>query len=74
MTLVVVPASRYYESQHMRYLHEAEQRMKEVAALPGPLFTVGLSMGGATSLSLAAIHSDKVARTAVFSPLLKVLI
>lgn len=41
-------------------------------ALPGPLFTVGLSMGGATALSLAATHSDKVSKTAVFAPLLKV--
>jgi len=58
----------------MKYLHEAEQRLYEVEALPGPLFTVGLSMGGATALSLAAKHSDKVAKTAVFAPLLKVVI
>lgn len=64
---------KYYESEHLKYLHEAEQRLKEVEALPGPLFTVGLSMGGATALSLAALHSDKVARTAVFAPLLKII-
>jgi alpha-beta hydrolase superfamily lysophospholipase len=72
--LIVVSASRYYESEHMRYLHEAEHRMGEVAALPGPLFTVGLSMGGAIALSLAALHPDKIAKTAVFAPLLKVVI
>lgn len=72
--MFVVAASRYYESEHMKYFHEAEQRLKEVEALPGPLFTVGLSMGGATALSLAATHSDKVAKTAVFAPLLKVVI
>lgn len=72
--LVVVPTSRYYESEHLKYLHEAEERMREVAALPGPLFTVGLSMGGATALSLAATHPDKIAKTAVFAPLLKATI
>ena len=56
----------------MEYLHEAEQRLKEVDSLPGPVFTVGISMGGATALALAAIHPDKIARTAVFAPLLKV--
>lgn len=64
--------SRFYESEHMKYLEEAEERLKELEALPGPLFTVGLSMGGATALALAARHSDKVAKTAVFAPLLKV--
>ncbi|KAG0557466.1 hypothetical protein KC19_11G132800 [Ceratodon purpureus] len=63
--------SEYYESEHLRYLHEAEQRMQEVAPLPGPLFTVGMSMGGATAIALAAIHPDKVARTAVFAPFFK---
>lgn len=64
---------KYYESEHLKYLHEAELRLKEVEALPGPLFTVGLSMGGATALSLAATHSDKVSKTAVFAPLLKII-
>ena len=58
----------------MEYFHEAEQRMREVGPLPGPLFTVGLSMGGATALSIAATHPDKIAKTAVFAPLLKVVI
>lgn len=70
--MFVALLSRFYESEHMKYLEEAEERLKEVEALPGPLFTVGLSMGGATALALAARHSDKVAKTAVFAPLLKV--
>ncbi|KAG0625171.1 hypothetical protein M758_2G033200 [Ceratodon purpureus] len=65
--------NKYYESEHMKYLHEAEHRMREVAALPGPLFTVGLSMGGATALSLAATHPEKIAKAAVFAPLLKIV-
>ncbi len=64
---------RWFESQHLDYLHEAEARLQEVNALPGPVFTVGLSMGGAVSLALAALHPDKIAKTAIFSPLLKVL-
>ena len=64
---------RVYESQHMNYIHEAEQRLKEIHALPGPIFTVGLSMGGATALALAATHPDEVAKTAVCAPLFKVI-
>ncbi|CAK9203323.1 unnamed protein product [Sphagnum troendelagicum] len=63
---------KWFESQDLDYLREAEARLKEVHALPGPIFTVGLSMGGAVSLALAAAHPDKIAKTAVFSPLLKV--
>ncbi|CAK9203295.1 unnamed protein product [Sphagnum troendelagicum] len=62
----------WFESQHFDYLHEAEARLQEVHGLPGPVFTVGLSMGGAVSLALAALHPDKIAKTAIFSPLLKV--
>lgn len=72
--MAVVPAYRFYKSNHIDYFHEAEQRLKEVESLPGPLMTVGLSMGGAAALSIAATHPDKVARTAVFAPLLKVII
>lgn len=57
----------------MNYIHEAEKRLKEIHALPGPIFTVGLSMGGATALALAATHPDKIAKTAVFAPLFKVI-
>lgn len=64
---------RVYESQHMNYIHEAEQRLKEIHALPGPIFTVGLSMGGATALALAATHPNEIAKTAVFAPLFKVI-
>nr|PNR34566.1 hypothetical protein PHYPA_024383 [Physcomitrium patens] len=65
--------SKFYKSNHIDYFHEAEQRLKEVESLPGPLMTVGLSMGGAAALSIAATHPDKVARTAVFAPLLKIV-
>ncbi len=71
--MVLLPFCRWFESQDLDYLREAEARLKEVHALPGPIFTVGLSMGGAVSLALAAAHPDKIAKTAVFSPLLKVL-
>jgi pimeloyl-ACP methyl ester carboxylesterase len=70
--MVLLPFCRWFESQDLDYLREAEARLKEVHALPGPIFTVGLSMGGAVSLALAAAHPDKIAKTAVFSPLLKV--
>lgn len=32
---------KYFESNHMKYLEHAEQRLKEVEALPGPVVTIG---------------------------------
>lgn len=64
--------SRYYDSSHLNYLSDAEARLAEVAPLPGPVFTVGLSVGGAVALGLAASQNDKVVRTVAYAPLLKV--
>jgi hypothetical protein len=32
---------KYFESNHLKYLEHAEQRLKEVEALPGPVVTIG---------------------------------
>jgi hypothetical protein len=31
----------YFESDHMKFLEHAEQRLKEMEALPGPVVTIG---------------------------------
>ncbi|HEY9749293.1 MAG TPA: alpha/beta fold hydrolase [Allocoleopsis sp.] len=63
---------RYYISSHLNYLSEAKARLAELDALPGPIYTVGLSVGGAVALSLAATHPNRIQRVVAYAPLLKV--
>jgi len=62
----------YFISSHMNYLVDAEARLTELDALPGPIFTVGLSVGGAAALGLAAAHPDRIKQVVAYAPLLKV--
>lgn len=63
---------RYYISSHLRYLTEAQARLAELDAMPGPVYTVGLSVGGAVALGLAAARPDRVRRVVAYAPLLKI--
>ncbi|MBD2080378.1 alpha/beta fold hydrolase [Leptolyngbya sp. FACHB-17] len=63
---------RYFISSHLRYLTEAQARLNELAAMPGDIFTVGLSVGGAVALGLAASRPDRVRRVVAYAPLLKI--
>lgn len=63
---------RYFISSHMRYLSEAEARLAELEAMPGPIYTVGLSVGGAVALGLAAAHPERVSQVVAYAPLLRI--
>jgi len=63
---------RYFVSSHMNYLKEAKERLAELASLPGPIYTVGLSVGGATALAVAAAQPDRVKGVVAYAPLLEV--
>ncbi|MEP0871104.1 hypothetical protein NDA01_14940 [Trichocoleus desertorum AS-A10] len=63
---------RYFISSHLDYLSEAKARLAELDALPGPVYTVGLSVGGAVALGLAAARPDRIDRVVAYAPLLKV--
>lgn len=63
---------RYFVSSHLTYLSDAQARLDELAALPGPVYTVGLSVGGAVALALAAQNPQRVAKVVAFAPLLEV--
>jgi pimeloyl-ACP methyl ester carboxylesterase len=63
---------RYFDSSHMDFLTDAQARLAELEAMPGPIFTVGLSVGGATALALAAARPDRITRVVAYAPLLKV--
>ena len=63
---------RYFDSSHMDFLTDAQARLAELEAMPGPIFTVGLSVGGATALALAAARPDRIKQVVAYAPLLKV--
>ncbi len=63
---------RYFTSSHLDYLTNAQARLKEVESIPGPIYTVGLSVGGAVALALAASRPDRVQRVMAYAPLLQV--
>ncbi|MEM0979583.1 MAG: alpha/beta hydrolase [Cyanobacteria bacterium P01_H01_bin.58] len=63
---------RYYVSSHMNYLHDAQARLDELAAIPGPIYTVGLSVGGAVALALGSVNPDRVKKVVAYAPLLEV--
>lgn len=62
----------YYISSHLNYLSDATARLAEIDSLPGPIYTVGLSVGGAVALALAATRPDRIRRTVAYAPLLKI--
>ncbi|MBW4419711.1 MAG: alpha/beta hydrolase [Myxacorys californica WJT36-NPBG1] len=62
----------YFTSSHLGYLSEAQTRLEELQAMPGAIYTVGLSVGGAVALGLAASRPDRVRRVVAYAPLLKV--
>lgn len=63
---------QYFVSSHLNYLVNAQARLSELDSLPGPIYTVGLSVGGATALALAASRPDRVKATVAYAPLLQV--
>ncbi len=62
---------RYYNSDHERYLTDALGYLGDLEAMPGPIFTVGLSVGGAVALSLAAAQPQRIRRVVTYAPLLE---
>lgn len=62
----------YFISSHLDYLTNAKDRLAEVASIPGDVYTIGLSVGGAAALALAAADPDRVKKTVVYAPLLRV--
>jgi esterase/lipase len=63
---------KYFDSSHREYLLNAEARLNELTALPGPIYTVGLSVGGAVALGLAGARPDRVKRVVAYAPLLQI--
>lgn len=62
----------YFISSHLEYLTNAKARLADIASIPGVVYTVGLSVGGAVALALAAADPDRVQKAVVYAPLLRV--
>ncbi len=63
---------RYFISSHMNYLTDARQRLAELEAIPGPIYTIGLSVGAAIALGLAADQPKRISKAVAYAPLLKI--
>jgi pimeloyl-ACP methyl ester carboxylesterase len=63
---------RYYISNHMIYLDHAKARLAELDVMPGPIYAIGLSIGGAIALGLAATYPQRIRRVVAYAPLLQI--
>lgn len=62
---------RYFISNHMDYLTDARQRLAELDEIPGPIYVIGLSVGAAIALGIAADQPKRVSKVVAYAPLLK---
>jgi alpha-beta hydrolase superfamily lysophospholipase len=63
---------RYFISSHMDYLTDAQARLADLEAMPGPISTIGLSVGGAIALGLAGDKPNRIGKCVAYAPLLKI--
>jgi len=64
---------RYFISSHRSFLTSAQQRLDDLSAMPGPIYTVGLSVGGATALGLAGSANGRIEKVVAYAPLLRIV-
>ena len=63
---------KYFISNHMDYLSHARDRLQELDAMPGDIYTLGLSVGGAVALGLATDRPDRIKKAIAYAPLLEI--
>lgn len=63
---------RYFISSHLEYLTDAKARLADLDAMPGNIYTVGLSVGGSVALGLAAARPDRVKQVVAYAPLIHI--
>ncbi|NJR38179.1 MAG: alpha/beta hydrolase [Leptolyngbyaceae cyanobacterium CSU_1_4] len=63
---------KYFISNHMDYLSNARDRLHELDAMPGDIYTLGLSVGGSVALGLAADRPDRIKKAIAYAPLLEI--
>lgn len=63
---------RYFDSESVKYVIDARARLAELAAMPGPIYAIGLSVGATVALALAATEPERVKKVVAYAPLLKI--
>ncbi|MBM0742787.1 alpha/beta hydrolase [Phormidium sp. CLA17] len=63
---------RYFISSHLDYLSDAQARLADLDAMPGGVYTVGLSVGGSVALGLAAARPDRIKQVVAYAPLIHI--
>lgn len=63
---------RYFNSESIKYLTDAKARLAELAAMPGPIYAIGLSVGATVALALAATEPERIKKVVAYSPVLKI--
>lgn len=63
---------RYFISSHLNYLTDAKARLADLDAMPGDVYTVGLSVGGSVALGLAAARPDRIKQVVAYAPLIHI--
>ena len=63
---------RYFISSHLDYLTHAKARLADLDAMPGDVYTVGLSVGGSVALGLAAARRDRIKQVVAYAPLIHI--
>lgn len=62
----------YFISSAMNYLTDARDRIRELDAMPGDIYTLGLSVGGSVALGLATDQPERVKKVVAYAPLLEI--
>jgi len=63
---------RYFDSESVKYVTDARARLAELAAMPGPIYAIGLSVGATVALALAATEPERIKKVVAYAPLLKI--
>lgn len=61
----------FFDSDHRDYAVEGTKFLRMCDAYPGPVHVMGLSVGGAVALGVAALNPERVERCVTMAPLLE---
>lgn len=63
--------AKFFDSNHRDYAIEGTKYVRMCDAYPGPVHVMGLSVGGAAALGVAAMNPERIQRCVTFAPLLE---
>lgn len=63
--------ARFFDSNHRDYAIEGTKYVRMCDAYPGPVHVMGLSVGGAVAVGVAALNPERIERCVTFAPLME---